>query len=61
MSVTVLGKEEGYGEEDYMIDWAHSDDFQHNLKESELRFVGEPIPARILLFLLIKTTNIFRL
>ena len=40
----VLGKEEGYGEEDYMIDWAHSDDFQHNLKESELRFVGEPIP-----------------
>ena len=38
-----LGKEEGYGEEDYMIDWAHSDDFQHNLKESELRFIDDPI------------------
>ena len=30
-------------EEDYMIDWAHSDDFQHNLKESELRFIDDPI------------------
>ena len=39
----VLGEEEGYGEEDYMIDWAHSDDIQHNLKESELRFVGESV------------------
>ena len=38
-----LGKEEGYGEEDYMIDWAHSDDFQHNLKESELRFIDDPV------------------
>ena len=38
-----LGKEEGYDEEDYMIDWAHSDDFQHNLKESELRFIDDPV------------------
>ncbi len=38
----VLGEEEGYGEEDYMIDWPHTDDMQHILRESELRHIGDP-------------------
>ena len=38
-----FGKEQGYGEEDYIIPWSHDEDIIPQLKESELRMIDEPL------------------